>query len=246
MTQSRRRNQFPHIWDFPTEAKGQHSTSVTRHGHRQRAQTQALESSVQINMCVYPHMFMKEGGERCWVRVWPKTSAESVPKVSLCVRSKTCPAKTNKWVSRRRENILKLIDVSSLCICYYFHCIGPPEAKSSSSHNDPRCDNTHLYCASGFSSGAERIGAAVADVFTSLVIHVKGGQNLVAMLPPWLFLWSTDRDGIVCWLQPCQSLSVKMDTLFTTLTSSTLIRYFVFCSCYPKSVKGKVNMMDRG
>lgn len=58
MTQSWRRNQFPHIWDFPTAAMGQHSTSVTRPGH-------ILWNSAQINnnkyVCVYLHEFMKEG-----------------------------------------------------------------------------------------------------------------------------------------------------------------------------------------
>lgn len=44
--------------------------------------------------------------------------------------SKSCLAKTNKRVSQRRENILKLIDVSSPCICYYFHCQGPLQRPS--------------------------------------------------------------------------------------------------------------------
>lgn len=46
-----------------------------------------------------------------WEREWPL--------------SKSCSAKTNKRLSQRRENILRLIDVSSLCICFYFHCQGP-------------------------------------------------------------------------------------------------------------------------
>lgn len=50
MTQSRRRNRFPHIWDFPTAAKGQHSTSVTRHGHSTHTNSGIC---VQINMCVF-------------------------------------------------------------------------------------------------------------------------------------------------------------------------------------------------
>lgn len=33
-------------------------------------------------------------------------------------------AKTNKWVSQHRENILKLTDVSASCICYYSYCQG--------------------------------------------------------------------------------------------------------------------------
>lgn len=35
-------------------------------------------------------------------------------------------------------------------------------------------------------------------MFTSVVIHVERGQNLVAALPPSLLLSGADRDGIVC------------------------------------------------
>lgn len=37
----------------------------------------------------------------------------------------SCLAKTNKRLNQRREHILKLTDVSSLCICYYFRCQRP-------------------------------------------------------------------------------------------------------------------------
>lgn len=56
-------------------------------------------------------------------------------------------AKTNKWVSQRRENILKLIDVSSPCICYYFHCQASLQRLSHSLATMILA--VHLYCVRG-------------------------------------------------------------------------------------------------
>lgn len=59
--------------------------------------------------------------------------------------SKSWSVKTSKRLTQQRENILMLIDVSSLCICYYFHCPRTPlKAKLSSSHNNTGCDNALL------------------------------------------------------------------------------------------------------
>lgn len=129
MTQSWRRNQFPHIWDFPTAAMGQHSASVTRHRHSKLWNLDILWTNKYV--CVYLCVFIKEKG---WdgQRELTRTSPENMPvfffflgKLGKRALTKSCLAKTNKWVSQSRENILELIDASSPCICDYFHCQGP-------------------------------------------------------------------------------------------------------------------------
>lgn len=57
---------------------------------------------------------------------WTKTGPENVPvfqgkRENERFLEAAWPKQT-KWVSQRRENILELIDASSPCICYYFHC----------------------------------------------------------------------------------------------------------------------------
>lgn len=53
-----------------------------------------------------------------------KCSPESTALFRGKRENECCLAKINKWVSQQKENILKLTDVSSLCICYYFCCQG--------------------------------------------------------------------------------------------------------------------------
>lgn len=119
MTHSQSRNQFPHILDFPSATQGQHSSSVPR---REEGYTNSGMQSSQVNICVFICLFMKtagrDGGQKhnaskTWLFFMENWKRRVFRKL---------PSNTNKWVSQRRENILKLTDVSSLCICYYLHC----------------------------------------------------------------------------------------------------------------------------
>lgn len=95
---------------------------------------------------IYVFVFMKNG------EVDSEWGAEKKLVLAVCFRetgkwklSKSWSDKTNKRLTQRRENFLMLIDVSSLCICYYFRCPRTsPKAKSSSSHNNAGCDNALL------------------------------------------------------------------------------------------------------
>lgn len=88
----------------------------------------------------------------------------------MCSLKPARPKQTSGWVSEGKTFSSWLM-FPLLASAITSTAKRPPEAKSSSSHNDPRCDNAHLYCASGFSSGAERRGAAVG-----------------MFLPPWWFV----------------------------------------------------------
>lgn len=109
-----------------------------------------------IWVCLYKKNKKKQG-----CRQWVETEKTLTPAV--CLRetgtrklSKSWSDKTNKRLTQRRENVLMLIDVSSLRICYYFHRPRTtPKAKPSSSHNNTGCDNA-LLCGSNviFRTGA--------------------------------------------------------------------------------------------
>ncbi len=95
-----------------------HSTSARTH-------TNSVYKSICV--CLSVSVYERVGG-RWWEMVDKNYSSEKCAsfsgKMGKRALSKSCLAKTNKWVSQRRENILKLTDVSSPCICYYFHCQG--------------------------------------------------------------------------------------------------------------------------
>lgn len=57
----------------------------------------------------------------------------------------------------------------------------------------------------------QRRHTAVDWLFTSLVIHVEGGQNLFAALPPSLLRSGADRGGIVSLHIPALSVTEPGD-----------------------------------
>lgn len=90
---------------------------------------------------IYVFVFMKNGEidseweqRKSWPFVLGKWESESFLKAD---RTK----QTRGWLSKEHSHA----DVSSFCICYFFHCPRTtPKAKSSSSHNNTKCDNALL------------------------------------------------------------------------------------------------------
>lgn len=139
----------------------------------------------------------------------------------------------NKQVGESAKGKHSQADISSLLLLPLPSTAA--EAKPLSCQNDPRSNNAHLYCASSFYLEKERRDTAVDCVFTSLVIHVEGGQNLFAALPPSLLLSGADRDGIVSLHIPALSVTEPGDWCrIQNITTSSLIRYLVFSSYHLK------------
>lgn len=107
-----------------------------------------------------------------------------------------------KWVSQRRENIPRLIDVSSPCICFNFHCQrSVPEAKPSANHNDRRSDDAHLYPTSEWrdlgGGGEERQSGGWC--LPLWLLYVRGKSEPCCSISSVTFTHGgvTCRDGIV-------------------------------------------------
>lgn len=92
-------------------------------GRRQRQLWNAALTSKY--MCFYPFVYEDDRKRRrnkssvpgeCDAFSWKNWKRSVFRKL---------PSNTNKRVSQRRENILKLTDASSLCICYYLRRQGP-------------------------------------------------------------------------------------------------------------------------
>lgn len=168
-------------------------------------------------------------------RWWEWVDKKKAPSVKRIFREngkakcspKTTQAKTNKRVSQQRENILKLTDGSSPRICRYSSCQGPLQRLGHRLAAALACDRAPRHWATSGSSSIRE---------GRIYLSVKVRAYLLLLLLCFLHHFS-----VMGWRRRlCQSLSLEIEALFTTLALSTLILYPVFDPCQNMSNEGLV------